>query len=55
VAVLEVRWEKGSTLRGRDYIFVYGKWKQKSKLGSFLIQHRIVSAVTTVLVIVRHI
>jgi exonuclease III len=29
VAVQEVSWEKGSTVRAGDYIFVYRKWKQK--------------------------
>ena len=34
VGAQEVRWDKGRTVRGEDYIFFYGKGNEDNKLGT---------------------
>ena len=49
VGVLEVRWDKGGTIRAGDYIFFYGKGNKNHRLGTrFFVHCRIVSAVDRV-------
>ena len=46
MCVLEVRWDKGGTVRAGGYIFFYGKGTQNHQLGTrFFVHHRIVSAI----------
>ena len=35
VGVQEVRWDKEGTVRGGDYKFFHGKWKENHQLGTF--------------------
>jgi len=45
VGVLEVRWERGGTVRAGDYNFFYEKGSEIHKLRTgFFVHHRIVSA-----------
>jgi len=44
VGVQEVRWEKGGTVRTRDYNFFYGKGIHQFGT-EFFVHHRIISAV----------
>jgi hypothetical protein len=47
VGVQKVRWDKGGTVRARDYNFFYGKGNKNHQMGKgFIVHHRIVSAVT---------
>jgi hypothetical protein len=59
MGVEEVRWDKGGTVRARDYNFSYGKGNKNHHLGTgFFVHHSIVSAVKRVefvLVMVCHI
>ena len=34
VGVQEVRWDKGDTIKARDYNFFYGKGNENQKLGT---------------------
>jgi len=49
VGVQEVRWDRGGTVRARDYNFFYGKGNENHQLGrGIFVHHRIVSAVMRV-------
>ena len=49
MGVQEVRWDRGGTIRARDYNFFYGKGNENHKLGTgFFVHHRIVPAVMRV-------
>jgi len=49
VDVQEVRWDKGGTVRARDYNFSYGKGNENHQFGTGFFEHqRLVSAVTRV-------
>jgi hypothetical protein len=50
VNVREVRWDKGGTVRARDYKFFYGEENENRQFGTgfFFVPHRIVSAVQRV-------
>jgi len=49
VGVLEVRWDKGNTVRAEDYNFFYEKGNENNQLGTGLFLHlRIVPAVKRV-------
>jgi len=41
VGVQEVRWDKGGTVRARDYNFFYGKGNKHQLGAEFFVQHRI--------------
>jgi hypothetical protein len=46
VGVLEVRWDRGGTVRAGGYNFFYGRGNENHQLGTgFIVDHRIVSAV----------
>jgi hypothetical protein len=49
VDVQEFRWDKEDTVRAGDCIFLYGKGKENTHLGTgFFVHHRTVSAVKRV-------
>jgi len=46
VGVQEVRWDKGDTIRTRDYNIFFGKRNENHQLGTgFFVHHKIVSAI----------
>jgi hypothetical protein len=49
VGVQEVRWDKGETVRARDYNYFCGKGNENHQLETgYFVHHRIVSAVKRV-------
>jgi hypothetical protein len=49
VGVQQVSWDKGDTVRARDYNFFYRKRNENYQLGTgYFVQHRIISAVKRV-------
>ena len=50
MVVKEVTWNKGGTVKARDYNYFYGKGNENHQLGTgFFVHHRIVSAVKGVI------
>jgi len=49
VGIQVVRWDKGGTVRVRDYSFSYGKGNENNQLGTgYFVHRRIISAIERV-------
>ena len=55
VVGVQVRWDKGGTVRAGDYNFFYGKGNENQLGTGFIVHRRIVSTVKSLLAIGCHI